>query len=197
MNKEYLEDYPIHDPDDESNGMNLIKKNYIYNKNNYDMEDILKFKKLNFKSFMKKYTKDDKKNNRKYRIIKESSDYPKGSSWSTKPSGSNLSRKSSYQQPGSGKTTFGSHYSLNSAFKKDRSLLPDINDLRNSLTSKEKEKLEYICDILNVSENDILYLAVKNGWDKETMFSVYLASIIKKEELKKNKNTVYYKCLDL
>lgn len=161
--------------------MNLIDNKNVKSENDKDMEDVINFKKLSFKDFMKKYRKDKKKE----RNIKEYIDYPKGSSWSSKPAGSNIARKYSYKQPGSGKISIGSQFSSDSAFKKDPSFSIDVKDFKNSLNIQEKQKLENICDNLDISEDDAINIAIKNNWNKETFFAMYALAAKKEKELNK------------
>ncbi len=169
-------DYPIHNPDDESNGMELIDKEKAGKKANKPS----KVQWVSFTDYLKQANQQNLDNNDREQSSDDEKKKKVSEAKSSSPSpsayggiGGRSSRKTSWQQPSSGKKTIGSQSSEKSAYGEDPRASLDVKMYKEKMTSKQMLDLEnWLKEKSNgeVSVNTIISKAIDNDWDVDTLF---------------------------
>ena len=159
----HIEKYPIHNPEDESNGMELVDKDEEKQSKLQPGE----FKYTSFEDWLKQANTFSGKHDFKFKDNGEQVDentYPQGSSFGGSRTG--VARKSSYKQPGQGKTTTGSEGSMRDAGYSNPFEALDIQAVKEQLNPDIINKLEQIGDIIDMEVNEIIQAAINESSKK-------------------------------
>jgi len=173
--EKHIENYPIHDPEDESQGMKLVDKEKEKTANLKPGE----YKYVSFEDWLKQANtfagKHDFKFNDDGSQVDESS-YPQGSSFGGSRTGS--AKRSSYMQPGRGKTTTGSEGSMKSAGFSNPFEDLDVQSIKEQLGPDIVSKLEQISDIIDMDVNEIIKGAMNESGKRRMTVQEMLERLI-------------------
>jgi len=158
--------YPIHNPDDESSGMDLIDKKEQGEKSKTGHAG--QYKWVSFEDFMK----DQNSFAGTHNFKEELGTIPDvGGGRPTFVTGSGAAaRKSSYMQPTQGKTTMGSQGSMDAAFAKDPTEKMDINIFIERLTPEQVQLLKIYADQLDSRPEELARLAIDKDMTIHQLF---------------------------
>lgn len=159
-----IEKYPIHNPDDESQGMELINKE---EKKKGPGTRPGEFKYVSFEDWLKVANTFSGKHEFKFdddgKQVEESLT-PQGSYFGGPISG--LAKKSSYKQPGQGKTTIGGEGSMKAAGSINPLEALDIQAIKEQLDPGKLAKLERIAEIIDMDVDEIIKGAISGSTKK-------------------------------
>ena len=163
--------YPVHNPDDESSGMDLIVREKACcpeKKGESKPGHAGQYKWVSFQDFMKDQNAFAGDHN-----FKEGMEtIPNvGGGMPTFATGSGrAARKSSWKQPTSGKTTMGSQGSMDAAFSEDPTAKMDVNVMMSRLTPDQTILLKTYADQLDSRPEELVQLAISKDMRIEELF---------------------------
>lgn len=154
-----IDDYPIHNPDDESSGMDLIPEPERDLKAAHPSGQ----KMISFADYMKQANQNSLK---KTGFLKDAEKMEENTAGSpSTASGGHHAKKTSYMQPQSGKRTIGSQGSSDAAFDKDPRMGIDVQMFKDKLSDSDVEAIEAFADKNGLEIDEVIQLAVMRDWD--------------------------------